>query len=58
MISDPDPSIGFVSTFPPTACGIATYTASLVAAFAGSSPRNRTGVVSLATAPEARATRR
>jgi glycosyltransferase involved in cell wall biosynthesis len=47
MITGSDPSIGFVSTFPPTVCGIATYTASLVSALAGSSPRIRTGVVSL-----------
>jgi glycosyltransferase involved in cell wall biosynthesis len=53
MISASDPSIGFVSTFPPTVCGIATYTASLVAALAGSNPRNRTGVVSLDDGPKA-----
>jgi polysaccharide biosynthesis protein PslF len=54
MIPSSDPSIGFVSTFPPTACGIATYTASLVAAVAGSSPRNRTGVISLDDGPRAK----
>lgn len=44
MITGSDPSIGFVSTFPPTVCGIATYTASLVGALAD---RSRTGVISL-----------
>ena len=46
-----DPSIGFVSTYPPTVCGIATYTGSLVAAIAARSPANPTGVVSLVAAP-------
>ena len=45
------PSIGFVSTFPPTVCGIASYTESLVAAIAAKSPANPTGVVSLGDRP-------
>lgn len=46
-----DPSIGFVSTFPPTVCGIASYTESLVAAVSDRRPGNLTGVVSLADGP-------
>ncbi len=45
------PSIGFVSTFPPTVCGIATFTASLVTAIEGRTPRLETGVVSLGDVP-------
>lgn len=45
------PSIGFVSTFPPTVCGIASYTESLVAAISGRSPGNHTGVISLVKGP-------
>jgi polysaccharide biosynthesis protein PslF len=49
-----DPSIGFVSTFPPTVCGIASYTESLVAAISDRSPGNLVGVVRLVDgAPEA-----
>lgn len=47
MKPDTNPSIGFVSTFPPTVCGIASYTASLVTAVANKSPSISTGVVSL-----------
>lgn len=53
MTPDPNQSIGFVSTFPPTVCGIASYTASLVTAIATKSPNNPdngTGVVSLGDA--------
>lgn len=45
------PSIGFVSTFPPTVCGIATYTASLVAAIEDRAPGIQTGVVGLSNSP-------
>lgn len=47
-----DHSIGFLSTFPPTVCGIASYTASLIAAV-GSRPevrQRRLGVVRLTDA--------
>lgn len=47
------PSIGFVSTFPPTVCGIATYTASLVAAIEDRTPGIQTGVVGLGSSPTA-----
>src|SRR5690606_40924431 len=41
-------SIGFVGTYPPTVCGIATYTASLVGALIQSTTLSpRIGVVSL-----------
>lgn len=45
------PSIGFVSTFPPTVCGIATFTASLVAAIEDRTPGIQTGVVGLGSSP-------
>jgi len=53
MLSGSGVSIGFVGTFPPTVCGIATYTASLVEAIAGqpSSRPGRLGVVSLTDGP-------
>jgi glycosyltransferase involved in cell wall biosynthesis len=54
MTSTSDPSIGFVSTFPPTVCGIASYTASLVKAIAGKNPDGRLGVVSLQNVPTAK----
>jgi polysaccharide biosynthesis protein PslF len=49
MSQDLDPTIGFVSTFPPTVCGIATYTASLIEGLAGGEgmPARRVGVVRL-----------
>lgn len=47
MTSASDLSIGFASTFPPTVCGIASYTASVVKSLAGRNPRGRLGVVSL-----------
>lgn len=41
-------SVGFVGTYPPTVCGIASYTASMVNALAAQHPHDgRVGVVSL-----------
>ena len=48
MTTGLNPTIGFVSTFPPTVCGIATYTASLIEALASSEEQTpRMGVVRL-----------
>ncbi len=47
MTFGPGTSIGFVSTFPPTVCGIASYTASLVAAIPSKGPGQSAGVVTL-----------
>lgn len=48
-----DPTIAMVSTFPPTVCGIASYSASLVAALAAGkeTPLGRPGVVRLTDGP-------
>jgi len=46
-------SIGHVSTYPPTKCGIANFTRSLIAAIAKSEPRARQGVVSCVDEPGA-----
>jgi glycosyltransferase involved in cell wall biosynthesis len=54
MSLGPDPSIGFVSTFPPTVCGIASYTESLVAAVSHRRSGNLTGVVGLVDGPTER----
>ena len=51
MTSGSNPSIGFVSTYPPTVCGIASYTASLVETLTNQYPLIRLGVVSLSHDP-------
>ena len=47
MTSDSIPSIGFVSTYPPTVCGIASYTASLAKTIGDMNPASPIGVVRL-----------
>lgn len=47
MTSDSIPSIGFVSTYPPTVCGIASYTASLAKTIGETNPGSPIGVVRL-----------
>lgn len=51
MPSSPGVSIGFVGTYAPTVCGIASYTASLVDAIRSDSRRRRLGVVRLTDSP-------
>ena len=47
MEHDEGASIGFVGTFPPRVCGIASYTASLIAALGGDVAHHEVGVVNL-----------
>ncbi len=51
MPPGPSTSVGFVSTFPPTVCGIATYSASLVGAVDRQRNIRRLGVVRLTEGP-------
>jgi polysaccharide biosynthesis protein PslF len=44
-------SVGLVSTYPPTKCGLATFTASLARALGDSGPARSIGVVSCVDAP-------
>ncbi|MEV0566828.1 glycosyltransferase [Dactylosporangium sp. NPDC050588] len=44
-------SYGFLSTYPPTQCGLATFTASLLRALTTSAPGDRAGVVRVVDSP-------
>ena len=44
-------SVGLLSTYPPTQCGLATFTASLLRALTTSAPEGRAGVVRVVDSP-------